>query len=251
MKSLLLGATSMTVLALSLSACSTLYKLDVTAYSDPDLETGNTYVILSANPKIRMDSPEFAEYASQLERALAAKNYERAEGNDIQKADIAVYLHAGISDPKKRFHEVNNAITETAYDTTTTREAQTIGGSQSGGSQGQSTSQTRSIEPARPDLLVGYESRRFATTVYLKHLTIQAVDLQRYVRDISEVGRDKAVPREIWSVDVETTGTPGDLSEVVPVMIAAAQPYIGANTDDPVRIRMGESDGRIKTIRGK
>ena len=250
MNSSLARAASVTGLAVSLSACGTLYKLDVTAYNNPDHELGNTYVILSASPEISMDSPEFAEYASQLERALAANNYQRVSGDDLEQAELAVYLYADISDPAKRYHEVNNAIMETDYDTTTTRESQTVGGSQSGGSQGQGSSQTRSIEQPPPDVLIGYETRQFATTVYLKHLSIQAVDLHRYAKDIKQVGREKAVPQEIWSVEVETTGRPSELSEVVPVMIAAAEPYIGTGTEDTVRIKMGESDRRIKSIRG-
>ena len=98
--------------------------------------------------------------------------------------------------------------------------------------------------------MIGYESRQFATTVYLKHLSIQAVDLHRYAKDIKQFGREKAVPKEIWSVEVETTGSPSELSEVVPVMIAAAEPYIGTGTQDTVRVKMGETDSRIRTIKG-
>ena len=237
-------------LALSVTACGTLYKLDVIAHNNPDHELGNSYIILSSSPKIDIKSPEFEEYAEQLERALAMSNYHRVSDDNIDEAAIAVYLYADISEPAKRYHEVNNAVTETAYDTTSTREAQTVGGGQGGGgSQGQG-SQTRSVEPPRPDVMVGYEKRQFATTVYLKHLSIQAVDLHRYAKDIDQLGRDKAIPQEIWSVEVDTTGRPSELDEVVPVMIAAAQPYIGVSTADSVRVKMGESDSRIRSIKG-
>jgi hypothetical protein len=238
-------------LAMSLSACGTLYKLDVVAHNNPNHDLGSNYVILSSDPKLDVNSPDFAKYASQLERALAAKNYHRVAEENIDDADLAIYFFAGISDPAKRYHEVNSAVTETAYDTTSTREAQTVGGGQGGGgSQGQGN-QTRSIEPPPPDVLIGYEKRQFATTVYLKHLNIQAVDLHSYARDIKQLGRDKAVPKEIWSVEVDTTGSPSDLDEVVPIMIAAAQPYFGVSTDDNVRVKMSESDSRISSIKGK
>ena len=161
-----------------------------------------------------------------------------------------MYMYVEISDPAKRYHQVNNAVMETGYDTTTTRESQTVGNNQGGGSQGQGGSQTRSVEPPRPDMLIGYETQQFATTVYAKHLRIRAVNLHRYAKDIEQFGRDKAVPQEIWSVEVETTGRPSDLGEVVPVMIAAAQPYIVVSTNDNVRVRLGETDSRIRAIKG-
>ena len=251
MKSLRGRVASIAGLAFAVSGCGTLYKLDVTAYSNPDENLGNKYVIISSNPKIAMESPEFNEYANQLERALLTKNYQRVPNDDLDEADLAVYLYADISDPAKRYHEVNTAVKETDYDTTSTREAQTASNSQGGGgSQRQSGSSTRSVEPARSDVLIGYETQQFATTVYLKHLSIQAVDLRRYAEDIKQFGRDRAVPQEIWSVEVETTGSPSDLGEVVPVMIAAAQPYVGVSTDDNVQVRMGETDSRIRTIKG-
>jgi hypothetical protein len=237
-------------LSIGLNACGTLYKLDVTAYNNPNHDLDNTYVILSSNRRIDLRSPEFELYAEQLERALSAKQYRRIRGEDPSEADLAVYMYVEISDPAKRYHQVNNAVMETGYDTTTTRESQTVGNNQGGGSQGQGGSQTRSVEPPRPDMLIGYETQQFATTVYAKHLRIRAVNLHRYAKDIEQFGRDKAVPQEIWSVEVETTGRPSDLGEVVPVMIAAAQPYIGVSTNDNVRVRLGETDSRIRAIKG-
>ena len=252
MKRPMIRSCSFSICAIVLSGCGTLYKLDVTAFSDPDHELGKTYVILSSSPKIDINSPDFQEYANQLERALAEKNYQRVPGTDLEDVALAIYLQADISDPEKRYHSVTTAMTEPAYDEAVTREASSgSGGQGGGGSPGQPTMQTQSVEPPPPEVLVGYEKQQFATTVYQKHLSIQAIDLQRYISDVQQLGRDKAVPHEVWSVDVETTGSPSELDAVVPVMIAAAQPYIGANTDDRVRIRMGESDGRIKTIRGK
>ncbi len=87
-----------------------------------------------------------------------------------------------------------------------------------------------------PEILAGFEETGFATTVYTKHMNLIAVDLQKYIRDIATVGRTKAVPKEIWSIDIETTGQPGDLSEAFPVMIAAAQPYLADSTEDFVQV---------------
>jgi len=242
---------SISIFAIALSGCGTLYKLDVTAFGDPHHELGKSYVILSSNPEIDMNSPEFEDYASQLERALAEKNYQRVPGENLEDVALAVYLDADIGDPEKRYHAVRTALIEPAYDETVTREAKSTGGGQGGGgSSNQTTMRTSSVEPPPPEILVGYEKQQFATTVYQKNLSIQAIDLQRYISDVRQLGRDEAVPHEVWSVEVATTGHPSELSDVVPVMIAAAQPYLGGVKADKVHVRMNETDRRIRSIRG-
>ena len=62
-------------------------------------------------------------------------------------------------------------------------------------------------------------------------------------------GQEEAVPFEVWSIDVETTGSPGDLNEVVPVMVAAAEPYITERTDDVVRVKLNGTSKRISAIK--
>lgn len=246
----LITATAVLSFGLTLTGCGTLYKLDVTAFNNPDHELGNSYVILSSTPNIDINSPEFQEYASQLERALAERDYRRVPVTDLDKAALAVYLSADISDPEKRFHSVSTALIEPAYDETTTSEARSANTGQSGGSQGQSSVKLPSIEPPPPEVLVGYEKQQFATTVYVKSLSIRAIALQQYARDVQTKGPDKAVPQEVWSVDVETTGQPDSLSEALPVMIAAAQSYFGIATGETVRLKLSEKDRRVQFIRG-
>ena len=239
-------------LALSLGGCGTLYKLDVNASSVSEHDLGNQYVILSSDPRLEFGSPEFEEYAAQLERALASRNYHRVEEENADDADLAIYIYTAISDPAKRYHEVNDAIIESDYDTTTTKDAQSVGGGgQSGNGSNGGSNTTRSVEPPPPDVLIGYEKRQFATTVYSKQLSVRAIDLHRYIADIEKYGREDAVPMVIWRTEVETTGSPRDLGEVIPIMIAAAQPYFGAETEDTVRVKLSDSDRRIQSIRGK
>ena len=252
MKQPKIKSCSIAIFASVLSGCGTLYKLDVTAFGDPNHELGRSYVILSSNPAVDMNSPAFETYADQLERALAEKNYQRVSGENLENVALAVYLDADISDPQKRYHTVKTAMVEPAYDEAVTREAPRGAGGQggTGGSSSRPTSLTQSVEPPPPEILTGYEEQKFATTVYQKRLSVQAIDLQRYINDLQQVGRDKAVPNEVWSVEVATTGSPSELSDVVPVMIAAAQPYLGGAKTDKVRVKMNETDSRIQSIRG-
>jgi hypothetical protein len=229
-------------LLLNLSACGTLYTLDVYAVNDPTKDLDKTYVLLSANAELAISSPEFQAYASQVEKALAPKGYERSDGKDLSTVALGIYISANISDPSKKYHSVQTVL----------RDSSANDESESGklrSSMGSGQNKPMVIESLPEDDLSGASETGFATTVFTKHLNLIAFDLQKFLRDIETEGREAAVPVEIWSVDVETTGSPADLSKVVPVMVAAAEPYITERTDDVVRVKLNATDKRISAIR--
>ncbi len=233
-------------LALNLSACGTLYKLDIYAVNDPIQDLGKTYVILSTSQEFGINSPEFKAYANQVENALEAKGYVRSDGTDLSTVALGVYLSANISDPSKRYHTVQTVI----YESSSNNESEPGSlRSSNGGASGQSP-----LPPpleAKQDYNPDVAKSGFATTVFTKHLNLIAFDLQKYLQDIAAKGREEAVPLEVWSVDVETTGSPADLNEVVPVMVAAAEPYITERTDDVVRVKLYGASKRISAIKDK
>ena len=238
--------------AVALSGCGTLYKLDVNAYKSADEDIGKTYVILSSNPEFDVGSEQFEVYADQLETALALHGYQRMSGDDLSSVDLGVYLSAELGEQGKRYHTVRTEIFEPV--TIEYTPSGSTGGGTAGGGGGQSGSSsqgtTRGIPTTpRAESLHAVEESKFATTVYAKHLNIVAVDLQAYLTDVEEHGRSKAVPRELWSVDVETTGSPSDLNDVVPVMIAAAEPYVAKNTTETVRVSLDETSSKVKRIK--
>lgn len=234
-------------IALSLSACGTLYKMDVAAYSSTDNDLGNTYVILSADPKMDVKSPEFELHAAQLERALEPKGFERVPEDKVQDAALGIYVSTNISDPSKRFHQVTTPVYNPgAGELGNTRGQNTDANAQTGRPQG-----TPDFPPPEPDVIEGLETKGFGTTVYTKRLKLRAVDLQRFLQDIKTKGRENAAPIEVWSVDIESTGQPNDLSEVIPIMIAAAQPYMADETDEIVRVSLSETDKRVAAIKGR
>jgi hypothetical protein len=230
---------------LSLSACGTLYTLDVYAVNDPEQDLDKTYVLLSANPELKIDSPEFISYASQVETVLADKGYERRYDDDLSAVALGIYLSANISDPSKKYHMVQTGIYEnSSY-------SQDSPGNARNGSSTQRQNQNTATTPqqAPPEYLAGVEETGFATTVFTKHLNLIAFDLQKYLQDIATVGREDAVPAEIWSIDVETTGQPADLYEVFPVMVAAAEPYMTKRTDDVVRVKLDGASKRVSELK--
>lgn len=234
---------------LSLSACGTLYKLDVTAHNDASVELGNTYVIASGDPDLSVRSPEFAIYADQLERALADSGYLRLPEEQLTSADMAIYLSADVDAPTKTYYQANRQVYETGPDDSPVRGSRGPSSDSSSPVQQQANRIITASEAPPEQELIGNEELPFERTVYTKRLSIVAVDLQAYLKEIAAVGRADASRREIWSVDVTTTGSPSDLQEVVPVMIAAARPYIGTSTEDDMLVKMSGTDKRVAAIK--
>ena len=242
----LLRICGVALVVLSLGACGTLYTLDVYAVNDPEQDLDKTYVLLSANPDLKIDSPEFISYASQVEKVLAEKGYERRYDDDLSSVALGIYLSANVSDPSKQYHTVQTGIYENS-----SYSQDSPGNSRSGGGITRQNPQSASSTPqqAPPEYLSGVAESGFATTVFTKHLNLIAFDLQKYLKDIATVGREDAVPAEVWSIDVETTGQPSDLGEVFPVMIAAAEPYMTKRTDDVVRVKLDGASKRVSEIK--
>ena len=233
-------------IALTLSGCRTLYKIDVAAYAHADESLGNTYVILSADPKMRLQSPQFELHASQLERAMSKRGFERVSDEELNRAALGIYVSAYISDPAKIYHQVQTPVyTQGANEDlgSAAKNAAEAGGGSTG------TARENMLPPAPLESWDGVEKAGFATTVYTKHLNLIAVDLQRYLKDIQSLGREEASPIEVWSVDVESTGQPDDLSVVIPILIAAAEPYIASETGDVIRVKLTETDRRVRSIK--
>jgi hypothetical protein len=236
---------SMASLTVLLFGCGTLYKLDVTAYSNPNPELDRTYVILSGSSDLNVNSPEFEVYANQVERTIEPKGYRRLPGEDISSASLGLYLTIAVGDPGKRYHKVSQGVYERPIGEEV---AGLVNSADSPGGPGGNSGSV--VSTPRPEQLTGYDQKSFATTVYTKHLNLVAVDLRQYIADIKAYGRSAAIPKEIWSIDIETTGKPSDLNEVLPVMLAAAQPYVENSTDEVVRVKIGGTDKRITAIRG-
>ncbi|MBT8103873.1 MAG: hypothetical protein KJO95_12940 [Gammaproteobacteria bacterium] len=238
------------VTALALSACSTLYTLDVSSYSDPSMELDNTYVLLSGGGELDINSPEFDEYAAQIERALEPKGYRRLGEADLETAALGIYVSVGVGDPSKRIHTVSRGFYESPY-AENSQAAVRASGNSGAGRGGQSSAQPTPVTPPTAELLTGYEESGFATTVYTKYLHLLAIDFQSFIKEVATVGRANAKHKAVWSIDIETTGQPKDLSEVVPVMVAAGQRYVGDNTEGIVQVKMSGNDKRIEAIKGQ
>lgn len=66
--------------------------------------------------------------------------------------------------------------------------------------------------------------------------------------DMSVFRKTKKVS-EVWTVDVASTGDSDDLRYIMPMMLAACEPYIGRQTEAQIYIEMSPNDERIERIR--
>ncbi|QNA85201.1 hypothetical protein G4G27_15230 [Sphingomonas sp. So64.6b] len=53
---------------------------------------------------------------------------------------------------------------------------------------------------------------------------------------------DGGKPQEIWRVDVESSGSSGDIRAIFPYLVYAAAPYIGADTGQAVRVKVKDNN---------
>lgn len=232
-----------------LSGCGTLYKLDVIAAADSSKSFAKTYVLLPGSPELDIESADFDSYAAVVERSLEPMGYIRQDVDQLSFAALGIYVSAGIGNASKRVHTVTQPIVETPYPENSPGAVRSSGSSSGSGGSGQSTGQQPppATMPTR-EVLTGYQRSGFVTTVYTKYLSLRAIDLPGFAEEVARVGRDNAVPVTIWSIDVETTGQPSDLNEVVPVMVAGGQAYIGKTTNGYVQLKISSTDKRIRAI---
>ena len=194
-------------------------------------------------------NPEFQEYTDQVARALPSHGYIRVTGNQQAQPDLAVCLWTGIGEPQKDYYEASSAIYERNIVNVKVGDSP----SKTNPSSRLAVS-TKSITEATTGLtganVVKSQAHTVPRTVYTKHLSVLAEDLSTAVKDRATRAYGSAAIQPLWSVGVTTTGSAGNLHDVVPAMLAAAQPPLGTHADKAIRVKFGENDSRIKEIRG-
>ena len=233
-----------------LSGCGTLYKLDVIAAADSSKSFAKTYVLLPGSAELDIESAEFANYAAIIERSLEPMGYVRQDVDQLSSAALGIYVSAGIGDAAKRVHTVTQPIVEAPYPENSQSAVRSSGSGSGSGGAGQSNNpQPPPVTIPTREVLTGYQRTGFATTVYTKYLSLAAIDLPSYAEEVARVGRESAgVPATIWSIDIETTGQPSDLNEVLPVMLAGGQAYIGKATNGHVQLKISGTDKRVRAL---
>lgn len=217
--------------ALLLAACvpgGTNINSYVNSYASSPVPAGTTYVLYPAAEGVSPDDLEFLEYASHIEKALSAKGWRRISPH--QQADLAVLVSYGIGDPQQ--HTTTSALP--IFGQTGVQSAYTHGSVNLPTYGNTATySQTTTYTPSYG--ITGYVPVQNTYTTYQRWLNVAAFDFGVYLREGKEA--------QVWRVSVTSSGSTGDLRQIIPYMAASAAPHFGSSTGKAVPVSL-KMDGK-------
>jgi hypothetical protein len=240
----LIRISALLLITAVLGACGTLYKLEINAMNSGQSDPHGKYVLLPSDEKTPESDPEFQKYAAMVERGLSEHSLNRLPVERIAESDIAIVVGFGVDDPEI----IGTTSKVPMFQTQSSSEAEDgpgESGPRSGGQQGASAP-TGVVDAPPTQKLLGTQEYTFVRTVYWRDLSLRAVPVEN--RSLSDL--DRQITRSVWAVSVESLGTSTDLDEVLPVLVVAAMPYVGANLTEPALEKINGTDRRIKAIAG-
>ena len=189
------------------------YKVTVDAITAPNSTiTPTTYTVKTLSKETDINSLKFQEQVAHLTMMLNAKGYTQVTEGYLSKQTI--YFDYGIEKTQER--------TETYVEPDVT-----IGMSWGSpyGFYG------RHYHPYNDFWYGGGYS-----TTYRKTYTY-------YNRYITLLAKDQS-NKELWRVDVSSIGESKNLKKIVPMLLEAAEDYIGKNTEEPVKLVLKEKQDK-------
>ena len=221
------------IASILLGGCATTYTFKVDAINNPEVEELYSYKIISSNPELKEEDLEFQEAADYIRTVLSSKGM--YEAPDAEHADMIIDLAYGIGEPQidfKTYSQPVYAVTGGGYSTVATPVVD---------SKGNVRYVTTTIyHPPRVEM-VGMEEKVVPITVYEKFIRLTA-------RDNTQTNEDEG-PVQAWSIYVKNKDESDDLRKYLPLMAAAAIPYIGENTDSQQEIKVKEGDEEISFVK--
>jgi len=221
------------VSAMQLAACTTVpFTASIDAISS-DAAAPSTYVLLPGNQDTKPTDLNFQEYASYVRRALDSRGYR--EGTTKQPAKIAIFLSYGVGDPQT--HVYSYAVPEYVWisgTTVTTRSTVQVGGQ---------THTFQSTTTTPPQYVYGgYRTQTSSYVTYNRFMTLAAYDFAAKRKQNKDV--------QLWKTTATSMGESGDLRVAFPYLIAAATPFLGANTGQQIKTTVREDNPNLAIARG-
>lgn len=221
-----------TALLMALTSGCVSYRIGVSGFSDAAYSGGRSYWLLPSQEGVSTDDLEFKEYAVYLRRGLAQAGF--TEAASYEQADLGLFVSYGIGGTREHQYSYSLPI----Y-------GQTGGGTYnfSGTTYSRygSTTTHGTIYQQPQYGIVGAQRVSGTSVTHLRHLLVDAVDLKIHRND------KKAV--SVWRTEVLSRGSSSDLRQVFPVMVAAATPHFGKNTQKQIILEISEGDKRLQRIR--
>ena len=220
---------------LVITGCSSTYsfKVDAINNSDPNVKELKSYKIVSSNVQFNEEDLEFQEVSQYIKTALSGRGYYEAPA--IDNADMVIDVSYGVSEPQTDFKTKTSPI----Y------------GRSSGGFKTISTPVIdRNGNVRYVNSTVFTPSR--VEMIGVQEQIIPIITYEKYLRMTSRDNRDivnKESPTQVWSIYVKNKDESEDLRKYVPLMAAAAIPYVGENTENQQEIRIKEEDDIVDFVK--
>ena len=192
---------------------------------------GKKCIVFSGMENTPKEDLQFKEYERYITKTLTNKGYAVTDNPD--DAEIEIFLSYGIGDPKTHTFTYSVPI----LGQTGISSAQTFGSVQGFGNSA-TYSGTTTYTPSYG--VVGTRTGVREETTYTRYIRLDAYDLVIY--------RESKKEKHLWKTDIISTGSSGDLRRVFPIMVAAAAPYVGENTQSMKEIELGGNDKRVLQI---
>ena len=202
------------------------YHIYVNAINDGIEYKDKLYYLVPGLKDISEGRLQYKEYASYIHRAMEKAGYKRAESPD--EADMGVLFAFGIGEPEKvtTYKTVSYTSKSPSYTTISPSYYNYATATTAGGSG------------------LGVSSTKANTTVtYTRVIILDAYDFKH----LRKSGEEK----QLWLTKAVSTGSKGDLREVLPVMVTSIVPYIGSDTEKILKLVVKAPSKELYEIMGK
>ncbi len=210
------------------------YSVSVNAISaqQANAQNNTTCFLLPLNDTIAKDELAFKEYSSFIAKGLREKNYKIT--SIPSDADLAVFIGYAISEPNTQTTTFQMPI----YGQTGYSSSQTVGSYNSySGTYYGSTSYTPTYG------ITGYTPVTTTTTYFTRALVVYAYEIMKQNEEVK-------LGSQAWKTECFSTGTSGDLREVMPYLAAAAKDYLCQNTGKALQLTINANDKSIVEFTG-
>ena len=219
--------------ALLLGGCASPYTFKVDAIKNPDANDYKSYKMVSSNAEIDENDLQYKEVAKYVKTTLSAQGL--YEAPTVESADMVVDISYGVGEPQIGFKTYTTPVYAIRGGGTRTVATPVVD------SKGNVTYRTITIyDPPRREV-VDFEERMVPITTYEKYLRLTA-------RDNQEIDASEG-PAQVWSIYVKNKDESDDLRKYLPLMAAAAVPYVGENTENQQEIKIKETDEVVAFVK--
>jgi hypothetical protein len=233
------GNTRLNILYLCLTAvffggCSTPYTFKVDAINNPEIEGHLSFKMVSSNAEIDESNLQYKEVAEYVKTTLSAQGM--YEAPTVETADMIVDIAYGIGEPEVDFKTYTTPVYIVRGGGYETRMIQVVDPDT-----GKVYMRTMQIYVPPMKEVVDFEERVIPITTYEKYLRLTSRDNRESDEDVS--------PAQVWSIYVKNKDESTDLRKYLPLLAAAAVPYVGANTGEQEEIKVKETDESVAFIK--